>query len=332
MSHFTVLILDDDYEKALEPFDENAEVEFKDVEEEYREKYETGTVEMVRLANGELKYTWDDDFKNPDYKFGLDGDVPKHIYPADSVKEEIPFKEKYPEFGDYLEDWHGCSYDEDQECYGYWHNPQAKWDWYSVGGRWTGFFPLKKDATGVLGERGVFNTAPGKGRVDRLRIKDIDFDGERQLKFDEATKLFDEWEELLKEHDPKHESKPWSHFRETINDDATRDAAREAYGSQPLIKAVEEKYERHQNPFSSFFGCCVDEMGFDRVAFVKRSQESMFATHAVIKDGVWYQSGEMGWWGVVTDEKETDDWNKEFDKLLEGLPGETMVTLVDCHI
>lgn len=30
-------------------------------------------------------------------------------------------------------------YDEERGVHGYWHNPNAKWDWYSIGGRWSDF-------------------------------------------------------------------------------------------------------------------------------------------------------------------------------------------------
>jgi len=40
----------------------------------------------------------------------------------------------------------------------------------------------------------------------------------------------------------------------------------------------------------------------------------------------------MGWWGITTNEKADDEWNNEFQKLIEDLPDDTLLTLVDCHI
>ena len=48
--------------------------------------------------------------------------------------------------------------------------------------------------------------------------------------------------------------------------------------------------------------------------------------------GKWYQRGEMGWWAIVTDAKEHYDWDAEFERLMETLPDDTLLTLVDCHI
>ena len=49
MSHFVVLVIGNDWEEQLLPYTENTEacpkeyLEFKDVEEEYRQEYENGT-------------------------------------------------------------------------------------------------------------------------------------------------------------------------------------------------------------------------------------------------------------------------------------------------
>lgn len=53
---------------------------------------------------------------------------------------------------------------------------------------------------------------------------------------------------------------------------------------------------------------------------------------AVVKNGEWYEVGKMGWWGCVSDEKDQEEWNKEFRSLLEGLSDDTLLTIVDCHI
>lgn len=55
-------------------------------------------------------------------------------------------------------------------------------------------------------------------------------------------------------------------------------------------------------------------------------------TFAVVKDGEWYERGEMGLWGCVSNEKEADDWDAEVKALLIDLPGDTLLTVVDCHI
>lgn len=55
-------------------------------------------------------------------------------------------------------------------------------------------------------------------------------------------------------------------------------------------------------------------------------------TFAIVKDGEWYEKGKMGWWGVVTDQKDEDVWKEEVKKLLQGLSDDTLLTILDCHI
>jgi hypothetical protein len=53
---------------------------------------------------------------------------------------------------------------------------------------------------------------------------------------------------------------------------------------------------------------------------------------AVLKDGEWYERGKMGWWGIVHDEKDEDEWKKQFATMLESLPDDTLISYFDCHI
>lgn len=53
---------------------------------------------------------------------------------------------------------------------------------------------------------------------------------------------------------------------------------------------------------------------------------------AVVKDGKWYERGKMGWFAVVSDEKDKDVWIEEVKQLLASLPSDTLLTMYDCHI
>jgi hypothetical protein len=62
---------------------------------------------------------------------------------------------------------------------------------------------------------------------------------------------------------------------------------------------------------------------------------NIFYTYAVItQEGVWHEMGKMGWWAYSseTDEKR-DKWIKTYrDRFIKGLSGNTLLTVVDCHI
>lgn len=55
-------------------------------------------------------------------------------------------------------------------------------------------------------------------------------------------------------------------------------------------------------------------------------------TFAVLKNGDWFEQGEMGWFGFVNKEKEEEQWVLEVKKLLSDLPEDTLISIYDCHI
>lgn len=63
--------------------------------------------------------------------------------------------------------------------------------------------------------------------------------------------------------------------------------------------------------------------------------DDVFYTYAVItKEGKWHAMGKMGWWGSSSEtEKEREEWiNLYWDRFIKGLSGDTLLTVVDCHI
>jgi hypothetical protein len=207
-------------------------------------------------------------------------------------------------------------------------NPNAKWDWYVMGGRYRGFFPIKPEATtAAVGQAGVFNNDAEPGTADQLLFKDLDLDRAYAEAEAQANLTFDDWEELFKEHG---KAKSWKDVCPS-GDNPTKEElekAREVYNAQPLVKAVKE----HGTFSRWFFDCPIDVIGFSRKAYVRRQRDQAIVSFAVIKDGEWYERGEMGWWACVTDEKDRDAWNREFNSLLQGLDPDTLITAYDCHI
>lgn len=56
----------------------------------------------------------------------------------------------------------GMSYNKETNEYGYYRNPNAKYDWYELGGRYSGSLKLKQGETGVFG-----SPATGREREER---------------------------------------------------------------------------------------------------------------------------------------------------------------------
>lgn len=143
MSHYTVLVVGDDAETQLAPFNEQDEkyCTFQDEEDEYFKEYNTKTTEVVKLASGEIVSKYKDRFwtKPKDFMSRSEFVLPKGA----SVIEEYPVNKLYSTFEEFMTEYHGMKRHKTHKRYGSVRNPKAKWDWYQLGGRWTGFLKLK---------------------------------------------------------------------------------------------------------------------------------------------------------------------------------------------
>lgn len=322
MSHFTVLVIGDNVDEQLAPFQENNMgdcprefMEFNDTEAEMLEEYATEGAERVVMPDGSLKLPWDDMFKVE----GANAFESRIVVPDHLERREIPYKELYATFDDFVTEYHGYSgRDESTGRYGYWENPNAKWDWYQVGGRWTGMFKLKSGAAGEVGRPGLMTARAEAGYVDSCRLGDIDIDGMRNEAEAKAAARYDRFHAILA-------GRPFPIFKDMATQYPTVDEARQAYWGTPAVKDITAT--REFGPFD-----LEDYVETSREAYLQRARDNAFSTFAVLKDGQWYEKGSMGWWGMVSDEKDGNAWSQQFASLLDSLPPETLLTVVDCHI
>ena len=342
MSHFSVLVIGDEVEKKLAPYQENNEgtcpeefLEFHDVEEEYREKYESGTrkeffcssnsswgQEITKENFEKLRNAKIGDYiilkvKNKGMSYFEKGEHyhcytlnKQHTFPEEHTwirvvdiletshpnnnicftgeirivlinePREIPMKEYYPgSFEKFIKKWAGYEKrDEKTGKYGYWENPNKKWDYYKIGGRYTGIFKLKRGWT--HSKKSLYKNDT---YVDQARKKDID------------------WEFM--NNDPEEKQKLKEHWDEVI-------AGKGFYKPEYYI----EKYGTKERYLQ---------------------QAMAFHTYAVItEDGKWHAPGDVGWFGCSSDTIEENNkfQNTFFDKFIKDLPDDTLLTIVDCHI
>lgn len=331
MSHFTVAVITEGkpthekIEAALAPYQENnmgdcprQYLEFHSYSKEYKEEYETGTTERVRLKDGTLVYTWSDKLykevskeeyeeakangkKTSSFSFP---ETYKVRYDFDEIGAELvtlPWKEVYSTFEEYLEEWHDAKKDEETLDYGYWENPNAKWDWWQVGGRWAGRLKVSPDCENCgVGEKawGFGNTDPyettdGYKMVDSARIKDLVFPDYDALYL--KAKRF--WELKVEGQTPQNDN------------------------DRELIKWDWYRTEYYTNTYK------------DKETYAEC--EATFHTYAVIdKDGHWCAKGEMGWWGCSSEEEnQVVDFIKNYkEKVFDSANEDDYITIVDCHI
>lgn len=314
MSHFVVLVIGPHVDRQLAPFCEDLEhpgvtPERIDVTEERRHQYENLSTARVKLPDGTLDAPWSEAaWIDP-----LDHAKGKH------EEVEVPFKQMYATFEAFVEDWHSEEVAEDGTV-GYETNPRAKWDWYQVGGRWTGYFKLKEGATGKLGEPGCMTEASKPGYADIVYKRDIDLHGMRMEAEEEAGKQWDKVHAVIDGHD-------WKVWRDVLAlFPGNIDGARDFYQAQDAVTAVRKAQD------TIGFIWELDVYHCTRAEFVKRARDNALVPYAILKDGEWYQKGEMGWWGMSRDEVSQDEWNEKVNALLDELPDSTILTAVDCHI
>jgi hypothetical protein len=307
MSHFTVLVIGHNPEDQLQPFQENnmddcpkEYLAFNSVEDEYKERFAK---------------------ENPNAQY----------------ESEEAYKVA---FDSYLKD-RGYEKDPTTGQYGYWENPNAKWDWYQLGGRWTGFFKLKADANkefAIQGSAGLMTKPAGKGYADTALKRDIDIAGMRAEEEKEAKERYERIESIFPNGIPKIEI-AWSKIIDSDGPykDMSRDDRREFYHNQEGVKAWKEathlKADEVSDDLRSFY-IWADQEDFQcsKEEYIKKAGDGVLLTFAVLKDGKWYERGEMGWWACVSNEKSEGEWEREFSQLIDELPEDTLLSVYDCHI
>ena len=302
MSHFTVLVIGPDVEGQLEPYNEAIQVA------PYR-KYEMDTAWLYKFYAGQNEGR-----------------------PEPSLEELAAFLN---------EEWQddGVEYGVDEM--GLYsmstYNPDSRWDWYTVGGRWRGFFKLKQLAMdrateARLGEPGVFGNDPVYDADEVLR-GDVDAEAMRSAsgeaageRWDRAHKLFkgtpepDAWEAVLGRHP----------------DDV--EAARVEYAAQPRIEAVRKhddlcrKEDRWEDALLGLFGK-IETYAVSREEYVQRARDNAICPYAYLRNGEWFAPGEMGWFGMSSDtDEEQIRFAREFNAMFDALPDDTPLAMVDAHI
>lgn len=288
MSHFTVLVIGDNIDKQLAPYHEyectgynDQYVQDVDVTQEVLNSIEDDAPSALYAALG---------------YYGLD----KHVIEDESQVEkegnEAPHKWGYAVVKD------GKLIKAVTRT-----NPNAEWDWYVIGGRWSNSLHLK---TG--------------GTADSAYKRDIDFDHMRNAAGQEAAHYWDKAaaakvaagfaESTLWE--------PWSTIR--ARHETNPDAARVEYSAQPVVEALRAVFD---NPFHD-----IDQYLVPREQYVQQARDKATVMYAVVKDGQWLAKGDVGWWGMSDDKVSQEDWNRKVNEMLDALPDNTLITVVDCHI
>ena len=268
MSHYAVLVIhkeDQDIEKLLAPYNENLEVE------PYLKYKHDDAIEMIK----EEYASFNDFFK--DY----------------SEEELLEWFTR--EYSSYLLK-NGDIYTT--------YNPNSKWDWYSIGGRFDG----KLDLTDEGIEAAINYEHNPQWFKDLPREEQIE-----EVKWTNAAPLkYIKWFTPLSD-EAKASAKRWWEIN---------------------IDGVELKNSEEKDEYFFYKPEYYKRRYKDVDTYIKTKE--MIAFFAVITpDGKWNAPSNMGWWACTDGEPEDElKWDLEFyDNFIKpNLNSDLICTVVDCHI
>jgi len=266
MSHFTVLVINN----------ETDDVEYDLAP--FSENVEKGDDFAEFISDGTIKH-FEDEWKN-----GVE-------------------KDNYSDVEEYISDYYG--YDIHNGEVGYWGNPNAKWDWYQIGGRWAGEIVIKDDI-----DINVFAPNFSYGWSEEEKIKMM---SKPKRVTDQAQAKYIDWKYMFNQEDKRnYHNRFWELFieeQEPITDE-----------DKEMIKHIWYDKEYFTETYK------------DKETYVKCM--TSFSTFAVLLDGKWIGKGDMGWFGISSESADEDlNWQLNFyDNFIKDIDPNAYVTVVDCHI
>lgn len=145
-------------------------------------------------------------------------------------------KDEYEDIDDFMENYYGY-HQNDYGEWGYITNPNAKWDWYVIGGRWSQYLRLKNSNL----------------RVDEAYVRDIDF-GIDPEKYKKALRF---WEIAVEGAEPTAEEKEkWFFYRSEyyVQEYGTKEKYAEMSASLSPFAVVTADGEWHEAGNMGWFG------------------------------------------------------------------------------
>lgn len=378
MSHFSLIVVSDQkptqesLAPVLQPWHEyectgvrDQYVVEEDVTDEVVEEFGQ-PVKVVVLADGEVADRYDESF----YVTGPDPSFPSltkksFVLPEGAKEAEMPADEArkhsigYATIEECAKEYFGINEESCRDGKFYrLTNPSKKWDWWQIGGRWTGMLAISYDPSedpenkercflcGGTGKREDMECVSGcngckgtgisikwptqwravgsvarRGDVPIEAIRDVaEFKALQEYdKFHAvvAGRDFPTWEDACEQHTAPGASHP------------DYKAVREAFNTHPVVQelkaAAGDEY---------FFGLTelVANLKLPREERAKQARDAAVCPFAFVRDGKWFERGSMGWWGTVSDEKDRASWARDFAKMLDEMPADKWLAVVDCHI
>jgi ferredoxin len=245
-------------------------------------------------------------------------------------------------------------------------NPNKKWDWWKLGGRWTSFLnpfyepekdPLNYElcficrGTGLrMDDLGIkqraedptytcngcgqcAKDAPRKGMTLKHAGYWRDVGNQSQKRDIPIAAIRDKAEaEAREEHRKVYavlgdvKIVPWT---TEYKDDPDWAKSREAFWEQPALKLM-QKMEEGGHRF--LWRETVNNLALTEDEYAQVARNAAMCPFAFVYEGKWYEKGSMGWFATVSAEKDANDWQAIWAKAFDNIADDMWLNVVDCHI
>lgn len=341
MSHFVVVVVGEEIEEQLENFNENREID----------KYVVSDDQEQILKEVEEAFEYYKDEKDSiDRRKVMDLYLSKNSYDPLLAKRYI------------LNEYQGYDTYEIQDgklIEMSTSNPEGHWDWWAIGGRWSGYFDVKTGSEAGLPHPHYDAIAEEDDMGYSFYVSGSKDLGEKTLSFQEwaaqstrhkyhTTADFEaanvgksdtplvkdidfEWgkkrvtvkaNELFDKYEKLTEGltpKSWKETCERWGPKNLNDARNE-YHDNAWVKAIRPLT---WNPEIFLVG---------REAYIEEEVRDLYVPYAIVHEGEWIAKGQMGWFGMSSDVESDDDWAEYVQKFYASLPSDTRLTATDCHV
>ena len=171
-------------------------------------------------------------------------------------------------------------------------NPNAKWDWWVTGGRWSN----SKDVV--------------------IKKKDVNIDEMVNSYKNSATNRYNNVHAIFEKYPG---FRLWNEIFNECND---QERANDIYNAQQGAKEMDEYWltdtEKRMIKDSSL------------ESYLETKLKEYAPCFGIVTEDDWYESADMGWFGIATN-KDTN-WYDNFINLWNKIPDDYYIWTVDCHI
>lgn len=255
---------------------------------------------------------------------------------TEEVREDWPaHKNGYDSIKEFAEDYHGCSCAPgSNKRFGRFTNLNAKWDWWQVGGRWSGMLKAIPGADTMKGDPGLMGSQVDCNGIDQCRIGDLD----RQAMIHDYKALnIGCWNEAEIEYAKSPITTVSLEDALGLYEDEIakcklkrKDGERlaDVIGADKRASELRSSVRPSMTHLYGFLG----DIPKDHSRETYINDPDYLSAYAIVKDGEWHQRGEMGWFGMSSNDKGKTSWMGEFNGLVDGLDDDQWISVVDCHI